>query len=265
MNSEFTKEDLIRILEPSKKTFISIKADISPNLPVTQSKFGGTPHFPQTMAYPKAQEGSPLLLLAQINFAELPIFENFPSEGILQFYIDAYDDLYGLNMDNYPYNIGYQEKFRVIFHPNIDEKLQKTDLPTFDWKKVYSPLTDEYALSFEVKEECVPSTDWQFEKYFGKSVYEFWTNPKHQPLWEQYVDEVTSVGHKMGGYAFFTQSDVRSTDRYDDYSLLLQIDSENNDTTNICWGDVGVGNFFIRSEDLQKRDFSQVLYTWDCM
>ena len=30
------------------------------------------------------------------------------------------------------------------------------------------------------------------------------------------------------------------------------------------WGDSGVANFFIDSEDLEKRDFSKVFYTWDC-
>jgi uncharacterized protein YwqG len=32
----------------------------------------------------------------------------------------------------------------------------------------------------------------------------------------------------------------------------------------ICWGDDGVGNFLIRAEDLEKLDFSQVIYNYDC-
>ena len=32
----------------------------------------------------------------------------------------------------------------------------------------------------------------------------------------------------------------------------------------IMWGDVGVANFFIRPEDLKNKDFSKVLYNWDC-
>ncbi|MBO7381562.1 MAG: DUF1963 domain-containing protein, partial [Neisseriaceae bacterium] len=39
-----------------------------------------------------------------------------------------------------------------------------------------------------------------------------------------------------------------------------QIDSKNG----IMWGDAGVGNFFITADDLKKRDFSRVLYNWDC-
>ncbi|MDN5490601.1 MAG: DUF1963 domain-containing protein, partial [Acinetobacter sp.] len=32
----------------------------------------------------------------------------------------------------------------------------------------------------------------------------------------------------------------------------------------IMWGDSGVGNFFIHPDDLEKRDFSKVVYNWDC-
>ena len=32
----------------------------------------------------------------------------------------------------------------------------------------------------------------------------------------------------------------------------------------MLWGDVGVCNFFIHPQDLAKRDFSKVLYNWDC-
>ncbi|MBQ9182646.1 MAG: DUF1963 domain-containing protein, partial [Neisseriaceae bacterium] len=38
--------------------------------------------------------------------------------------------------------------------------------------------------------------------------------------------------------------------------LLLQIESDEG----IMWGDCGVGNFFIRPDDLRKRDFSKVLF-----
>ena len=80
------------------------------------------------------------------------------------------------------------------------------------------------------------------------------------------ADEVYAVfpegGHKIGGYAYFTQSDPRDEKaEYLDMILLLQIDSQDNA---ILWGDVGVGNFFIHPDDLKRKDFSKVLYNWDC-
>ncbi|MBK6997000.1 MAG: DUF1963 domain-containing protein [Lewinellaceae bacterium] len=33
----------------------------------------------------------------------------------------------------------------------------------------------------------------------------------------------------------------------------------------LCGGDMGVGHFFIREQDLAALDFSRVLYDWDCL
>ena len=48
--------------------------------------------------------------------------------------------------------------------------------------------------------------------------------------------------------------------------MLLQIDSDEDDDRSfeIIWGDCGVANFFINSEALLKKDFSKVIYNWDC-
>ena len=68
--------------------------------------------------------------------------------------------------------------------------------------------------------------------------------------------------HKMLGYAFFTQEDPRYEKKYENYdTLLFQLDSEGN---YLIWGDLGIANFFIQKKDLEERNFSNVLYNWDC-
>ena len=80
-------------------------------------------------------------------------------------------------------------------------------------------------------------------------------------------ERLTQNGHWMLGYPFFTQYDPRE---YEDNAkfdtLLFQMDSEMADNREdyVLWGDCGVGNFFIAREDLEKCDFSRVLYNWDC-
>ena len=69
-----------------------------------------------------------------------------------------------------------------------------------------------------------------------------------------------AAGHRIGGYAEFTQEDPRSTE--DPMELLFQLDTDSN--IGCRWGDMGVANFFIRPEDLQKRDFSRIFFNWDC-
>ena len=73
--------------------------------------------------------------------------------------------------------------------------------------------------------------------------------------------------HRMDGFPFFTQSDPRTeTLEYESFdTLLFQLDSDSRDRKDlVLWGDCGVGNFFINREDLKRRDFSKVLYNWDC-
>ena len=68
----------------------------------------------------------------------------------------------------------------------------------------------------------------------------------------------------IGGYAYFTQTDPREIVPDEEWLLLFELQSSmREDQPAVMWGDVGIGAFFIRPEDLRKRDFSKVLYTWD--
>ena len=69
------------------------------------------------------------------------------------------------------------------------------------------------------------------------------------------------AGHKIGGYAYFTQSDPRDyNNNQKDEILLLQIDTDEQ----IMFGDSGVGNLFINPKSLKEKDFDQAWFNWDC-
>ena len=80
----------------------------------------------------------------------------------------------------------------------------------------------------------------------------------YQPGWE-------AAFHQLGGYPYFTQDDPRPG-QYEDFdTLLFQLDSDMPSGGDlVLWGDCGVGNFFINRDALKRRDFSKVLYNWDC-
>ena len=60
-----------------------------------QSKVGDKPYLPKNAEYPyHAEKNHPLTLVAQINFAEVPLLPGFPERGILQVFVDGLD--YGL-------------------------------------------------------------------------------------------------------------------------------------------------------------------------
>jgi uncharacterized protein YwqG len=87
---------------------------------------------------------------------------------------------------------------------------------------------------------------------------------------DEYREISHSCGHKIGGYPYFTQDDVRKCSSNSDQKqkpdiLLFQMDTDCNETVDIMWGDSGVGNFFIDESALRELDFSKVLYNWDCL
>lgn len=247
------------ILEKTQKTYIAMTPKKEKGK-VSQSKFGGIPYFPKEMDYPHDEHGVPMFLLAQINFEEVPNLELYPKTGILQFFVPFDDDAYGIDFDD----LTHQQNFRVIYHPTIlpIEELvgDFSFLQHPDEDKL--PFSHEMTLSFQVKEEYISQSDFRFEQLLGEKI-DLEEVVDGIELYEHYADHISSSGHKIGGYAYFTQMDVRDSSTYQNHKhLLFQMDSD--DENDIMWGDVGVANFFIREEDLKKLNFDNVLYTWDC-
>ena len=166
------------------------------SLTLTQSKFLGTPFMPLGMPYPRDEKGKPMILLAQINFAETPALNDYPTEGILQLFVSPTE---WYNMEDY----------RILFHPDT------TGEPQLDFafltSDLYSdsPIRVEHSLTFSKETEYGGTEDGRFDMDFdGMSYYDYQeTLPKEQQ--DQLDRYFYNVGHKIGGYAYFTQADPR--------------------------------------------------------
>ena len=252
----------------SQRPTANITLQPSASLSVWQSKVGGVPYLPLDAAYPHNKAGEPLAFLAQINLAEIPPLPHFPAQGILQFYIDANDDLWGLDFDNPT----VQNGFRVIYFADLitDTQQLHTNIATYTtFDPDCLPFSGQYAMQFSAASQAISLNDHRFaltHQQTGETV-------DASNIWEQLDDEFfeaydsafSAEGHRMGGYPYFTQSDPRGyLAAYADYVLLLQLDSDEENGVDMLWGDAGVCNFFIHPQDLAKRDFSKVLYNWDC-
>ncbi len=255
---------------------------------VFDSKMGGVPYFPKSMKYPVVlkgeHKGKPLCFLAQLNFGTLPKLPGFPTEGILQFFAGCEgDDVYGMDFKDGQ----SQNGFRVIYHENIitdaSELYSEKDMPEFGGE-VYLPFEGEFLLTAEKAEPMgISADDFRCDKVaaaaynelFGGNVDGMWGKNGICNVDEELLDAIyesrDSAETRMGGYPYFTQDDPRGDKKkYAKCTVLLfQSDSENGGDSSdpgdeICWGDAGVANFFISPEDLAKRDFSRVIYNWDC-
>lgn len=260
-------------IEATVKPAVKITAQLTVQDSFFGSTFGGFPYLPEGFDYPKDSSGTPLTLLAQINWEEMPPLEFYPRTGILQFYISRSDDIFGVDFDH-PRE---QKDWRVLYFPEIDRDNYQTDFEFLGSLKDYydcTPLVigtknteaNCLKLSFEKIAQPVVRSDYQFDILFGDDKVPTGNYPKiDDNVWNKYGDLYNSFGHRIGGYAGFTQADPRGYSRTRDdtnpWLLLLQVDSDDE----ILWGDVGVGNFFIKQKDLQALNFSDVWYNWDCM
>ena len=237
------------------------------------SKVGGLPYWDPALPYPTDSQGNKMTLLAQLNFAQLGTEDPLPRAGMLQFFIGQ-DDGFGIDFDQ----PDRQKNFRVVYHPEPDpaltlEQIQALKLPTHVEADLCTPVIREAAFTAEKTVGYMGPGDCRFEALFREAVravtgedigdkneYQYFDGADRDYLY----DQLSAAGHRLLGYPFFTQYDPREPEGpYD--TLLFQLDSDMIDRKDlVLWGDCGVGNFFINREDLLRRDFSRILYNWDC-
>lgn len=220
-------------------------------------QLGGRPWWPRGRPFPCGADGKPLYLLIQINFADLPPLEPFPRAGLLQMFIGS-DDLFGVNLDDLEAPSG----FACVYHAEpsgpVDSTIAPRKLAPGSYLPLETPLTAR-ALTFKLDQMVVDITDYRFVTLLPviaadeelAEAYAEWTS-----------DEAAASAIRLGGYPTFTQEDPRCARRHAGIgdTTLLTIDT----TTGIMWGDSGVAQFFMHDEDLRRRDFSRVVYNWDC-
>ena len=192
---------------------------------------------------------------------------------MLQFFL-AYDDVYGLHY----HDEIRQKNWRVVYHEKIDtnmnaELVEGLGIPTDTENQEYcSPVLKSCVFHLVKKETWITFmhsdafdalTLELAEELFGETEADFGSDVFGDEQFTLILEEDShNKNSQLLGHPFFTQEDVREEGlRYD--TLLFQLDSETVDKEKITmWGDCGVGNFFINAEDLQRLDFSNVLYNW---
>lgn len=180
-------------IEASIKPYLELKLTDNGNPTCWQSKFGGLPYFPKNCEYPKNWDGEYLYLLAQINFAEVPYIDDFPKEGILQFYIGDYNGLYGADIDNPT----QQNNFRILYFADVD--LQENNLiADFSFLPEVNSGPIKGCCALEWSKHYVPMNMADYG-YDVLSIEEISIE-----IDEQYSDLFADAGHKIGGYPYFT-------------------------------------------------------------
>lgn len=260
---------IAELSESTRQPAIWINTMDADKLPLTASKFGGLPYIPKDALPPCDIEGRQLQLLAQINLCELPFIDVLPKEGVLQFWI-LNDRMYGNkpshNDDNRTYQVAYHKKIDIAV--NTEQVMEKYH-PWCEDSEDHFPFEHEFALEFTLGEEWMESDDSRWNKRFT----ELW-NQKHPEMEVYDLEELPNAQdtaeyhsryrkHKILGCPDFVWENDDGLDWAQDV-LLLQITSSEAPGRSIKWGDDGIAHFFIKKEALETRDFSDVVYQWEC-
>lgn len=214
--------------------------------------------------WPRDKDGSPLEFLAQLNLADCTALQDYPYEGLLQFFIGI-DDLYGANFDNL-----MAGTYRVQLIGVNDTGALQSRPPV----KPFAAGPHEYipspAINDDVSARGIALVPRLIEDQIDLSIHE--AGQRLFELGRKYdldalYDELDTIDrdrpnrHHTGGFPAFTQSDIRAEERNADLDhVLLRLTSDEY----MMWGDVGECVFMMRSSELAKGDFSRVAYSWDC-
>jgi len=217
--------------------------NVSKEIKITDSKIEGIPYIPKGRKIPTNSKGQQFMFLAQINCENLKGLEDFPQEGILQFWILG-EDLLGLDFDDYTNRDG----FDVIYYEKIEDYHSEVE-----FKKMYNPYRENSGNLEIANKPCKMNFSLKSSE---KETFDY----KVEGIFESNSDGENG-GTKCNGFPFFTQFEPRDEEQMKKYdTLLFQIDSGGE----IMIGDCGVMNFFINREKLKNKDFSDVFYNWDC-
>jgi uncharacterized protein YwqG len=243
-----------------------------------ESKLLGVPYFPKDRRWPMDRDGKPLVMLAQINFAEIPPLEGYPTEGILQLYVSpGYDDTHGWGMridgaqKTELARLTDQSYFRVVYFPTVlnDAENLISETPQIEFSEEHGfPISGEARLTFKADASYVRHDDYRFRRYFGKDGYDFFYDDDsvRNDLVDEYDEFIGGRYYqgRIGGYSRAEQRDPRLDFSSEEWLLLFSLDSFVTKEYSAGWADGGVGNFYIRRRDLAKRDFRRVMHYWDC-
>lgn len=258
--------EFVEQIAKTKKDAGSIILHSKGELPLDSSKVGGVGYFPKNRSYPIGVSGKPLHLLAQLNFAELPPIPDFPKRGLLAFYIDVHDDLYGMNLDDMQNQAGY----RIYYFEDLA-------LPAFTREELealpmaeYPIVEGEYAIECSIASIPLLQDNYEFQTQYKEEYYalfeELFGDQVDDRLDDVHESFMEDIGEGLiGGYPMFTQEDPRFyREHLQEHVLLFQLDSVFGEEVEVMWGDAGIGQFFILPTDLENRKFEKSWFNWDC-
>ena len=240
-----------------KKCRVVDVTDDTPGIP--DDKIGGLPYIPVGEEYPVDSKGKPMALLMQINCKHIGLPE-YPSNGILEIFAGA--------------ELKWPWEYQLRYYS--EGKEFRTDLPVVDLSEficnrgykitlsdgiAYMPISD-YRSEDLIAEITRDLTGHEIEDIYGLEELYPRDERSNNALW-LLTESIKGEHVTIGGYADFTQEDIRPFEAEGMNMCLLKFDSII-DLKKFDIGDAGIISVLISEDDLKQRNFSNAVLTWDC-
>ena len=233
-----------------------------------QSYVGGFPFMPIGAEWPLLDASDPLVFVAQINFATVPPMDGFPTEGMLQWFLEgeggnAYG-LYGPDLEDAANGKhGLHVRWWTAADLTGDSTSQPTDTVPYEIGEggFAGPLlsANPVAVTF------TPGLDLPSRNEVNEAenaAFEF-LDDAYDQLCRADDDFFPASGDKVGGYPRFEQGPTFPVAALaPDVRVLIQLDSESKAFA--MWGDLGVGQLMGDAFAVSRGDFSSVVWDWAC-
>ncbi|MBL4813107.1 MAG: DUF1963 domain-containing protein [Rhodobacteraceae bacterium] len=245
---------------PMAKAQVQNRAPLSPS----ESRIGGPALAigdDHTWPHGDNQTQFPMEMIAQINFADLPELEDFPSSGILQIFTsfemlnDSGECDRVIRWEPNPTG----EKMLEI-PPELKKKHREVKDLSLKTRRIGLPLTFVHQMA--------PGNFLNLPYAESDPIYEnrLGENDEVEAMlagWEERGNKIIEAygTHWVGGHPSFIQEDIRDCgDRQDLNRVLFHMGYDHE----INVGNAGDVNVLISREALLARDFQKAFLTWDC-
>ena len=256
--SETEADEIIAWYRNQARPALLLRPDPEADALTAPVRLGGEIWFADGEQWPLGLDGEKLEFVAQYDLSRLPALEGFPREGVARFFIGR-NDIWGVDFDHPD-----QSNIRVLWHDG-PQSGGRYEAPLPWGKDENSPFesvsvrTEGLALRPEPIDDRPDFYSWQLQEQIDRRAGRPGLDEVEDELME--ISETREFAHRIGGHPSFTQYDFRKRGENDDLDiLLLGLSSDKS----IMWGDVGEAAFYIRRDDLERRDFSRVAFYWDC-
>lgn len=229
------------------------------------SKLGGMPDLPDGVSWP-SWKSKPLAFLAQIDLEAARKVGGpdwLPNTGMLFFFYDAEQSTWGFDpADRGSWAVIHGSKgSRTTNAPPSFEPFPETPISMRTGQSLPSPERLGFELASLSQEQWEAVDDLLLPNEPAHQLGGFPLAVQNEEMEEEC--QMASNGIYVGDPEGYAKPEVRALqDGVGDWRLLMQIDSD--DDAEMMWGDVGRLYFWIRRQDVEAQDFSNVWMVLQC-